>query len=282
VAHDSSDVWVSPELFDLDQKGLPNFIAGVPPDYFSSTGQRWGNPLYLWEEHRRTGYDWWIRRIKALLTLMDSARMDHFRGFDRYYRIPASRPTAQGGRWVSGPKMEFFRVLSHGLGKALDELPIIAEDLGDDLGGAIKLREDLKLPGMIILQFAFGGSESERDRFDPGKHKPNAVVYTGTHDNNTILGWWYNDSTEHERAHFTGFVGKGNLKEPHWEMIRMGMESAAHTFIVPLQDVLGLGASARMNRPGVPAGQWRWRCTVKQMESAPWDRLKQLAQANGR
>ena len=282
VAHDSSDVWVSPELFDLDQRGNPNFIAGVPPDYFSSTGQRWGNPLYVWEEHRNTGYEWWIRRVSAVLRRVDIVRIDHFRAFDRYYKIPADRPTAQGGRWVNGPKLEFFRALSDGLGRELDELPIIAEDLGDDLGDAIKLREDLNLPGMAILQFAFGENPAERDRFQPHKHVRNMVVYTGTHDNNTVLGWWYNDTSEADHQRMRDYVGKTVIPDPHWELIRLGMESGAHTFIVPMQDVLGLGSSARLNRPGVPSGQWRWRVTARQLSEAPWERLNSMTRTANR
>lgn len=282
VAHDSSDVWVSPELFELDFNGRPHFIAGVPPDYFSSTGQRWGNPLYLWDEHRTTGYRWWIRRLEAALRLVDIVRIDHFRGFDRYYKIPASRSTAQGGRWVNGPKIDFFRVVSQGLGKALDELPIIAEDLGDDLGEAIDLRKALKLPGMSILQFAFGANESEQNRFLPKYHEENSIVYTGTHDNNTVLGWWACESSEDDRRRLRAYVGKDRLDEPHWELIRLGMESRSHTLIVPLQDVLGGGSSTRMNKPGVPSGQWRWRCTPEEMDGAPWERLKTLTEAHGR
>jgi 4-alpha-glucanotransferase len=280
VAHDSSDVWVNPELFDLDFRGRPNFIAGVPPDYFSATGQRWGNPLYLWEEHRRTAYKWWIRRMEALFKLVDIVRIDHFRAFDLYYKIPADRPTAQGGRWVSGPKMEFFEALSAGLGKALDELPIIAEDLGDDLGDAIVLRKRLNLPGMAILEFAFGGNISEQSRFLPHNHEEDLVVYTGTHDNDTVCGWWHCENSGQDRENVKKYVNKRDVPDPNWELIRLGMESPAHTFIVPLQDVLGLGASARMNKPGVPAGQWRWRCLPgdlpKEVRGTPWERLGEL------
>jgi len=286
VAHDSSDVWVNPELFDLDFYGRPNFIAGVPPDYFSATGQRWGNPLYLWEEHKRTGYDWWIRRMQAMLKQVDIVRIDHFRAFDLYYKIPAKRETAQGGRWVNGPKIEFFRSLSTGLGRALDELPIIAEDLGDDLGAAIQLRKDLRLPGMAILQFAFGGTADDQNRFLPQNHEKNTIVYTGTHDNNTVWGWWCCESDEGARDGLRRYVDKDTIDEPNWDLIEMGMQSPAHTFIVPLQDVLDLGASARLNKPGVPAGQWRWRCLPGDLPDdiggTPWERLAALTQAHDR
>ncbi|MEW6577807.1 MAG: 4-alpha-glucanotransferase [Chloroflexota bacterium] len=286
VAHDSADVWVNPELFDLDFYGRPNFIAGVPPDYFSVTGQRWGNPLYVWEEHQRTGYAWWIGRMRAMLQMVDIVRIDHFRGFDLYYKIPAERPTAQGGRWVNGPKIGFFRALSAGLGRELDQLPIIAEDLGDDLGAAIDLRKALGLPGMAILQFAFGGTEADQNRFLPTNHEPNTIVYTGTHDNNTVLGWWTCEAGDWDRGRLCRFVGKETLDEPNWELIQMGMASPAHTFIVPLQDVLGLGASARMNKPGVPAGQWRWRCLPDDLPAdiggTPWERLATLTREHDR
>ncbi|MBN1679451.1 MAG: 4-alpha-glucanotransferase [Anaerolineae bacterium] len=282
VAHDSSDVWVNPELFDLDFNGRPNYIAGVPPDYFSSTGQRWGNPLYLWEEHRRTDYAWWVRRIQAMLDQVDIVRIDHFRAFDRYHKIPASSPTAQGGRWVNGPKKEFFEKLSKGLEKKLDELPIIAEDLGDDLGDAITLRKDLNLPGMIVLQFSFGGTEEDRERFHHALLEKNMVVYTGTHDNNTIFGWWWGESGPDDRARVRAYLGKEIIDEPHWELIEMGMKAEAHTFIVPLQDVIGAGNSARMNKPGVPSGQWCWRCTLDELDNAPWERLRKLTRRSKR
>lgn len=286
VAHDSSDVWCNPELFDLDLKGCPNHIAGVPPDYFSATGQRWGNPLYLWEEHRRTGYKWWIKRMEALLKMVDIVRIDHFRAFDLYYKIPADHLTAQGGRWVNGPKMEFFEALSAGMGKALDELPIVAEDLGDDLADAIILRKNLKLPGMGILEFAFGGSLSEQSRFLPHNLEEDLVVYTGTHDNDTVMGWWYSDASARDRENLLAYVGKKEITEPNWELIRLGMESPAHTFVVPVQDVLGLGASARMNKPGVPSGQWRWRCLPddlpQDIRGTPWERLAKMGKLNHR
>jgi len=286
VAHDSADVWTNPELFELDFYGRPEFVAGVPPDYFSTTGQRWGNPLYDWDEHQRTGYQWWISRMQAILNQVDIVRIDHFRGFDRYYKIPASRETAQGGRWVNGPKIGFFRALSAGLGKPLDELPIIAEDLGDDLAGAIELRHRLNLPGMAILQFAFSAYEGADNRFLPPNHETNMIVYTGTHDNNTTWGWWTCESSAGERTHLRHFVGRDEIAEPNWTLIGLGMDSRAHTMMTPLQDVLGLGVSARMNKPGVPAGQWRWRCLPGDLPAdiggTPWERLAELTRAHNR
>ena len=286
VAHDSSDVWSHPELFDLDFFGKPNFIAGVPPDYFSSTGQRWGNPLYVWDEHRRTDYVWWIRRLQSLLETVDIVRIDHFRGFDLFYKIPADRPTAQGGRWVNGPKEHFFEAVAKGLNARLDQLPIIAEDLGDEMEAAIALRKRLNLPGMAILQFAFGGNADEQNRFWPDNLEEQQVVYTGTHDNNTVLGWWTCESSEEARRQMAAYVGLDHVSEPNWAMIELGMKSKAHTFVAPLQDVLGLGGSARMNKPGVPANQWRWRCLPDDLPEVitgtPWERLAQLTRQYGR
>jgi 4-alpha-glucanotransferase len=282
VAHDSSDVWTQPHLFQLDETGQPISIAGVPPDYFSATGQRWGNPLYGWAENKRTGYDWWIKRIKAALNTADIVRIDHFRGFDRYWSIPASEPTAVGGHWVEGPQMDFFEALGKGLGAELDELPLIAEDLGDDLGHALVLRDELNLPGMVILQFAFGASESEQERFLPDAHRENSIVYTGTHDNNTVLGWWWCESSPDDRDRMRQAVDQDEIKQPNWALIEMGMSSPAHTFVALLQDVIGLGASARMNKPGVPSQQWRWRATADELEGADWNRLRALAEAHDR
>ena len=241
------------------------------------TGQRWGNPLYLWERHQ-PDYTWWKERIEAALKLVDLVRIDHFRGFDRYWEIPASEPTAMHGRWLSGPGRKFFDALRP------DQVErIIAEDLGDDLGGALTLRDDLHLPGMIVLQFAFGGSLSEQERFAPGKSGENFVVYTGTHDNNTMLGWWYNErTTQTARDRMLAATNRFSIGEPNWAMIRLGMDYPAHTFIVPLQDVLGLGESARMNMPSVTSGFWRWRCTTKDLEQANWARLWQYTRESGR
>jgi 4-alpha-glucanotransferase len=283
VAHDSADVWVNRHLFDLDGRGYPNHIAGVPPDYFSSTGQRWGNPLYMWDEHARTGYAYWIRRLNAMLRQVDIVRIDHFRAFDRYYSIPGDHPTAQGGHWVPGPKMDYFRAVSAGLGRALDELPIIAEDLGDDIADAVALRQKLHLPGMAILQFAFSGGGDD-SRFLPDNHEENMIVYTGTHDNNTVWGWWTCEASDHEKERLAEIAGKKVITDPAWELIEMGMASVGHTFVAPLQDVLGLGLSARMNKPGVPGGQWRWRCLPQDLDprAAHWARLAHLAAAYGR
>ncbi len=277
VAHDSCDVWANRDLFDLDEQGYPRFIAGVPPDSFSATGQRWGNPLYVWDRHRTTGYDWWIKRVDAAFALVDVLRIDHFRGFDRYWAIPAGDPTAERGQWHAGPGREFFDALG---GERIGR--IIAEDLGDDLGVAIDLRDALNLPGMIVLQFAFSGTLAERERFRPGKPGANSVVYTGTHDNNTTMGWWQDETTQAQRDEVLRFAGKYNITEPNWMLMRLGMDYASHTFIAPLQDVLGFDASARMNRPSVPSGNWRWRCTGKHLQEADWERLRMMTEQTGR
>ncbi|MFN8373877.1 MAG: 4-alpha-glucanotransferase [Anaerolineae bacterium] len=270
VAHDSSDVWVNQNLFYLDAKGNPTVIAGVPPDYFSPTGQRWGNPLYRWDVHKKAGYQWWIQRIKATLATVDIARVDHFRGFAEYWEVPASEETAIKGRWVKGPREDLFRVI----GEALGDLPIIAEDLGVITQTVVDLRDSMGLPGMKILQFAFGGNCGD-DPFLPHNYIPNCVAYTGTHDNNTVVGWWNGEASEGNRQCMTEYVGS-NITQPNWEMIRLGMRSVAHTFIMPLQDVLGYGADTRMNTPGAPSGNWGWRFTPDGLRHPAHGTLKYL------
>ncbi len=261
VAHDSADVWANRDQFYLDTAGRPTVIAGVPPDYFSPTGQRWGNPLYRWEAMKADGYAWWIRRFKALLTVVDYMRIDHFRGFEAYWEIPAEEETAEHGRWVPGPRHDFFEVVKASLG----ELPIIAEDLGLITEGVEKLRDDFALPGMKVLQFAWGNDPT--NLFLPHNHVPNCVVYSGTHDNNTTLGWWREETNDSVRQFISEYLG-AQVYDPAWTMMVLGMRSCAHTFIVTMQDVLGLGPEARMNTPGKPAGNWTWRFTPEQMEHA--------------
>jgi 4-alpha-glucanotransferase len=252
VAHDSCDVWANRDRFYLDDEGNPTVIAGVPPDYFSETGQRWGNPLYHWDVMKAGGYEWWIARFKATLSMVDLVRIDHFRGFDAYWEIPASEPTAVNGKWVSGPGIDFF----HALNSALGELPIIAEDLGEITKEVVELRDALGLPGMKILQFAWSNPENA---FLPHNHPVNCVVYSGTHDNNTTLGWWLDgEADDHAKDFVREYLDK-DVDEPHWTLIRLGMRSSAHTFVAPLQDVLGYGADTRMNTPGKESGNWGWR-----------------------
>ena len=251
AAHDSADVWANQAQFFLDEDGKPTVVAGVPPDYFSPTGQRWGNPLYHWDVMAADGYSWWIARIKALLRLVDFIRIDHFRGFEAYWEIPASEETAIKGEWVAGPGADFFGAIAAALGA----LPIIAEDLGVITPGVERLRDAYGLPGMKVLQFAFS---EPGNPFLPHNHPVNCVVYTGTHDNNTTRGWWEDEIDGGARAFAADYLGH-EIDDPVWALARLGMRSAGAAFIMPMQDVLGLGSAARMNTPGLPAGNWTWR-----------------------
>lgn len=254
VAFDSADVWVNRHLFEVSHDGKPLFIAGVPPDYFSPTGQRWGNPHYKWELMEKDDYKWWRERIASLLKMTDIIRIDHFRGFYNYWKIPGDAPTAEKGEWVLGPGEKFFSTLEKYFGK----LPIIAEDLGILVPEVYQLRDKFNFPGMKILQFAFGSNGE--NKFLPHNHLTNCVVYTGSHDNDTTLGWWYsiqNDGTDTKEFFLTysGSDGKDICKD----IIRLAYSSVANTVIIPLQDFLRLGSEARMNFPGKPDGNWAWR-----------------------
>ena len=251
VAHDSCDVWGRPDLFHLDANGKPTVVAGVPPDYFSATGQLWGNPLYDWAAMAREDYAWWVRRIRCCLRQTDLVRIDHFRGFEAYWEVAATARTAEGGRWVQGPGLGFFEALRRRLGS----LPIVAEDLGVITEAVEELRDAFDLPGMKVLQFAW---DEPRNLFQPHNHVPNCVVYSGTHDNDPTNGWWGLGCDEATRARVRDYVG-GDIDEPNWTLIRLGMQSVAHTFVMPVQDVLGLGREGRMNLPGAESGNWDWR-----------------------
>lgn len=256
VAHDSSDVWANRAYFTLDANGMPELVAGVPPDYFSPTGQYWGNPLYRWDVMAADGYKWWIARIRSVLDMVDVVRIDHFRGFNDYWEIPINEErTAVNGRWVDGPHMHFFNVIREQLS---DDLPIIAEDLGDITPAVFELRDELRLPGMKIIQFGFDGP---KNKFLPHNFEStNFVVYTGTHDNNTAQGWWDNEGTPAEKSYFQMLMER-EIHEPHWEMIRLAYASCAHTAVIPLQDLFGFGTDTRMNMPGRLGGNWGWRIT---------------------
>jgi len=269
VAHDSADVWAHRQLFSLEPDGRPTLVAGVPPDYFSATGQLWGNPLYRWDVIARGGYSWWIDRVRAALDLVDIVRLDHFRGFWDYWEIPGEAPTAEHGRWVKGPADALFEALRHSLGG----LPLIAEDLGEITPEVLALRDRLGLPGMKVLQFAF--ANDDRDPFLPHHHVPNCVVYTGTHDNDTALGW-YASAPEKERDFARRYLGRDG-SDFAWDLIRAAFASVADTAIVPLQDVLDLGPEARMNLPGRPAGNWSWRVLDGAFGAALRARLAELA-----
>ena len=285
VAHDSADVWCRPELFDLAADGRPSVVAGVPPDYFCQTGQRWGNPLYRWDVHEAEGFAWWIERLRHAFALFDVLRIDHFRGFAAYWEIPAADPTAEHGRWLPGPGRRLFDAAAAALGPR----PIIAEDLGVITPDVEALRDELGFPGMRILQFAFGAGEPEDNR--PERYPENSVVYTGTHDNDTTVGWYRaeagRDSTrtaaeiEAERHRVRTYLScdGGDI---HWDLIALAMRSPSNTAVVPLQDVLGLGSAARMNVPGRPWGNWQWRFRREQLRGEAEERLAGLTQAANR
>ena len=268
VAFDSSDVWANPELFFLDEKSNPTVIAGVPPDYFSVTGQRWGNPLFRWDVLAKQGYTWWINRVSAVLRLVDIVRIDHSRGFAAYWEVPAEEETAINGRWVPGPGAELFTALEQALGK----LPIIAEDLGVITPDVEEIRDSFDFPGMKLLQFGFGGTGE--DPYLPHNHIKNCVVYTGTHDNDTTVGWW-NACSQQERSFTQMYLGRDG-HDIAWDMIRVAWASVADTAIVPMQDLYSLGTEARMNMPGRLGGNWGWRYTPDMLHEEIAQRLHML------
>lgn len=269
VAHDSCDVWSHADLFQLDAKGNPTSVAGVPPDYFSETGQLWGNPLYDWARLKETDYQWWADRLAACLATVDLVRIDHFRGFESYWEVPAEEKTAINGQWVKGPGREFFSAMAKALG---GNLPIVAEDLGVITPEVEKLRDDVGLPGMKVLQFAWSGPDNA---FLPHEHPRHAVIYSGTHDNDPTLGWWKHLADAETRALVSEYVGY-EVHEPHWTLIRLGMMSPAHTFIATMQDVLGLGREGRMNLPGEGTGNWNWRMDASAFDNPAGERLARL------
>jgi 4-alpha-glucanotransferase len=286
VAHDSADVWQNPDGFFLDPEGEPTVVAGCPPDYFSRTGQRWGNPLYRWKRLAKTGHAWWIERFRSMLARFDALRIDHFIGFQRYWRIPADRPTAVEGKWMKGPSRPFFETVR----RALGDLPLIAEDLGAVTPAVFALRDRLGLPGIKILQFAFGDDPSA-PTFAPHNFPSRAVVYTGTHDNDTTVGWFRDEGggwstrtfaqTQKEREAALRYLGT-NGSEIHWDMIRLALASVAKVAIAPLQDILGLGTEARMNRPGTEKGNWAWRFEAGALRAEHAERLGALTRTYGR
>ncbi|NDJ53670.1 MAG: 4-alpha-glucanotransferase [Chloroflexi bacterium] len=265
VAHDSADVWANRDAFYLDDKGNPEIVAGVPPDYFSATGQRWGNPLYRWEWMKNRRYEWWLNRLKSALSVVDYIRVDHFRGFDAYWEIPGEEETAINGEWVSGPGSDFFKAVQ----KEMGDLPIIAEDLGVITQTVEQLRDDFNLPGMKVLQFAWS---DPKNPFLPHNHRENNVVYSGTHDNNTTVGWWKDELDDGARGFMADYLNY-EVTDIIDTFMRMGMASVAHTFIMPMQDILGLGSESRMNTPGRLGGNWTWRFTPEQLRSQVNDKL---------
>lgn len=286
VAYHSADVWAHPELFQLKANGRPSVVAGVPPDYFSRTGQQWGNPHYRWPLLKTCHYRWWMDRLRKTFRAFDAARIDHFIGFVRYYAIPGDAETAENGRYQPGPGADFFRAVQKKFGR----LSLIAEDLGKVTPEVKALRDQFQLPGMKVLQFAFG-NDLEAENYQPHFYPPNSVVYTGTHDNDTTVGWFENRGVavttqsgaemEKEKAFILRYL-KSDGKEIHWDMIRAAFESPAHTAIVPMQDILGLGSEARMNRPGTAEGNWGWRMRKGYPLASHWKRLKHLTVASQR
>lgn len=275
VAHDSADCWIHRDLFYLTPDGAPALVAGVPPDYFSATGQLWGNPLYRWEAHAAAGYAWWVDRLRMAFSLVDLLRLDHFRGFAGYWAIPASAPTAETGDWRPGPGPAFFEAVEQALGAPL---PIIAEDLGVITPDVEEMRDRFGFPGMRILQFAFGGAADNRDL--PHNYSRNCIVYTGTHDNDTTAGW-FAAAAPQERAHALAYLASDGA-DPAWDLARLAFASVAKTAIVPLQDLLGLGSTARMNRPGQPGGNWRWRYTAGAITAELIARMREMSRLYGR
>ncbi len=274
LAYHSAEVWASRELFELDADGRQAVVAGVPPDYFSANGQRWGNPLYRWEAHRRQAFAWWIERVRHKFKLVDRLRIDHFIGFVRCWEIPADEPTAINGRWLESPGAELFETLAAALGP----LPIIAEDLGLVTEEVHALRERCGFPGMRVLQFAW--RSDEHNPHLPHHHPPNSVVYTGTHDNDTITGWW-SGLDEGERHYVREYLAS-DCSEPNWSLIDCALASAADTAIVPLQDYLGLGSEFRMNVPGEAENNWRWRFRWDDLDDALGERIAGLCRHHGR
>ena len=252
VAADSADAWAGGKLFEMDADGHPRRVAGCPPDYFAADGQLWGNPLYDWAYHKKTNYAWWISRVRHALSIYDILRIDHFRGFDTYWAIPAGAATARGGKWEQGPGMELFRMLHAALG----ELPIVAEDLGELFPSVRKLLADSGFPGMKVLQFSLDGTDNE---YLPHNHPVNSVCYPGTHDNDTLLGWWKNGLTAEQREQLTGYLALTETEGIRTGILRGVLASPARLAVIPMADWLGLDTDARINTPGRPDGNWQWR-----------------------
>lgn len=269
VAPDSADVWAHPDLFFLDKDLRPTVVAGVPPDYFSATGQLWGNPLYDWAVHKRTNYKWWMNRLEKVLSLCDAVRIDHFRGFEKYWEIPAEEETAINGQWVEGPGADFFEVLERDIGK---ELPLVAENLGVITDEVEALRKQFRMPGMIVLQFRFGESDLHKLAYRPEGTDRNNVIYTGTHDNDTTAGWLECPSglKDHEeedarcREMILDYL-ESERNDPVGDLIHLAMSSPAVLCITPMQDLIRLGSDGRLNTPGAAEGNWQWRCTDAQL-----------------
>jgi 4-alpha-glucanotransferase len=276
VAHDSADVWANPQNFCLNEEtGAAALMAGVPPDYFSETGQLWGNPVYNWEQLQKEDFKWWIQRFQAMLDYVDVIRIDHFRGFESYWAVPEGEETAVNGEWIEAPGNEFFEVLGQKLGK----LPVLAEDLGLITPEVEALRDKFEFPGMKILHFAFGSDPG--NGYLPFNYPRNCVVYTGTHDNDTTVGW-FEKLSDHEKDYLMRYLSCTNSAGIHWDLIRLALSSVANEALIPLQDILGLGSEARMNMPGVGTGNWQWRYTSGALTQEICDHFRQMTQIYNR
>ena len=278
VDYNSVDLWTHPEIFKLDNKKKPSAVAGVPPDYFSKTGQLWGNPVYRWDALKDTGYSWWIERMERTLTLTDLVRIDHFRGLVAYWEVPAGKKTAISGRWVRVPAEDFLNTLL----ERFSYLQIIAEDLGMITADVKEVMHRFQLPGMKVLLFAFG-RDHPMHPYLPHTYGKDCVVYTGTHDNNTIRGWFEREATDKVKKRLFRYLGREvPVEELHWELIKVAMMSVADLVVIPVQDVVGLGEEARMNLPGKGEGNWRWQLLAEQLTASLARRLKEMTKVYGR
>ena len=275
VAFDSADTWSHPELFELDEKGFPTVVAGVPPDAFSETGQLWGNPIYRWKFHKATGFDWWMQRLEQMFRLYDVVRIDHFRGFDEYWAVPYGHKDAMGGKWCKGPGYALFKAMKERLG----DKEIIAEDLGYLTSSVLKLVKRTGFPGMKVLQFAFDGNIE--NAYLPHNYSNNAVVYTGTHDNDTTRGWYMSSDSE-QLERINKYAGISCSQEATWELIRLAMQSVADTAIIPIQDYLDYGSAARINTPSTLGGNWCWRLVPGELTQELADKMREFASIYGR
>jgi 4-alpha-glucanotransferase len=278
VEYDSVDLWSNPEIFKLDDEKRPYVVAGVPPDYFSATGQLWGNPTYRWDVLKEGKYDWWVKRIKHNLRSIDFLRVDHFRGFVAYWEVPATEKTALNGKWIEAPAVDFFNQLT----KRFSYLPFIAEDLGIITPDVREIMHLFQFPGMKVLLFAFS-EDHPMHPYLPHTYERECVVYTGTHDNNTVRGWFENEAAPEDKKRLFAYLGREvSVQEIHWELIRLAMSSVANTVILPMQDILGLGQESRMNRPATKHGNWQWKLSPEQLDSSPSDRLLEMTEIYGR
>ena len=275
MAFDSADTWSHPELFELDEMGYPTVVAGVPPDAFSETGQLWGNPIYRWKYHKATGYEWWMQRLEQMFRLYDVVRIDHFRGFDEYWAVPYGYKDAMGGKWRKGPGYALFKVMKERLGQK----EIIAEDLGYLTKSVLRLVKRTGYPGMKVLQFAFEGDAD--NTYLPHNYTNNAVVYTGTHDNDTTRGW-YTSSDEEQLEFIDKYADIRSSKTATWDLIRLAMRSVADTAIIPIQDYLDIGSTGRINIPSTLGGNWCWRLLPGELSDDLAQRMKEFAILYGR